>query len=218
MDNKLLTTAIKKLRSSKKRNFDQSVDIIINILQIDLKNPEHRVDTSALLPHGIGRPVKICGLVDKELSDASKKILDHTILKSDFSNLDKKNIKKLTEDYDYFIAQSTLMVDIAKVFGKILGSRGKMPNPKLGCVVPPTAKLDIVKDRLKKTVRLQIKKELIIKSVIGKESMSDDMLAQNAISIIEAITQALPHNKEDIGSIFLKFTMSNPVLVGEENE
>ena len=214
MDTKAFEIAIKKLRESPKRKFSQSVDLIINLKQIDLKNPEHKVDLPIILPAGLGKKVTICGLVDKELSDQSKTIFDHTIQKEQFTKLDPKETKKLADQYDFFVAQSTLMVDIAKVFGKTFGPKSKMPNPKMGCVVPPSASLAQVKERLSKTIRIQNKKELIVKTFIGKESMSDEQLVQNATAVMESLLRALPHEKQNIASIYLKFTMSSPVLVG----
>lgn len=218
MDKQVFTTAIQKLRESPKRKFSQSVDLIINLKQIDLKNPDHKIDLPATLPAGLGKAVKICGLVDKELVDASKKTFDKTISKDEFSKLTPKEIEKLAEQNDYFVAQATLMVDIAKFFGKILGPRNKMPNPKMGCVIPPSANLEQVRERLSKTIRLQNKKELIVKSCIGKESLSDDQLAQNAATVYETLLHALPAEKNNIKSVYIKLTMSTPVKVGVANE
>lgn len=218
MDKQSFINAVKKLREAPKRKFSQSIDIIINLQQMDLKNPDHKIDHAANFPSGLGKKIKICGLVDKELIDASKKVFDTTISKDEFASLDQKKIEKLAETHDYFVAQATLMVDIAKVFGRILGPRNKMPNPKMGGVIPPSANLEQVKEKLSKMVRLQTKKELIVKACIGKESLSDEQLAENAFIAYETVLHAVPADKNNIRSVFLKLTMSTPVLVGELNE
>ena len=96
MDKKDFENTIKKLRENKKRKFSQSVDLIINLQQIDLKNPDHKVDIPVLLPAGTGKVAKICGLVDKELGDESNAAFDHTLLKDEFSKLKPK-------EYNLFI-------------------------------------------------------------------------------------------------------------------
>ena len=214
MDKQAFVAAVKKLRESPKKKFSQSVDLIINLQQLDLKNPAHKVDVAANLPAGVGKKMKICGLVDKELGDKSKQVFDHTILKDQFSSLSVKDIKKLAEDYDYFVAQATLMVEIAKYFGKSLGPKSKMPNPKMGCVIPPNANLEQVRDRLNKIVRLQIKKEPIIKALVGKDSLTDEQIAENAFTAYETVLHALPNEKSNVHSVYLKFTMTPAVKIG----
>ena len=76
------------------------------------------------------------------------------------------------------------MANMAGVFGKILGARGKMPNPKAGCVVPGTANLEPLVARLKNTVRLATKNDPIIRLSIGDEKMKDDDIADTYFSCL----------------------------------
>src|SRR3989344_5633399 len=166
MDKNLLLTKIKELKEkSKKRNFSQSIDLIINLKQLDLKKPEHKVDIFVVLPHIKGKNVKICGLVDKELARESRENLDHTISREEFQNINPKQIKKLSNSYDFFVAQANIMTDIAKFFGRVFGPKGKMPNPKSGCEVVGNMQLKPIKARLERTIRLQTKNELILKTM-----------------------------------------------------
>lgn len=197
------------------KKFDQTVDIIINLKEIDIKKNDQQIDFFLQLPKSKGKLPKICGLVGPELLDESKAHFDHTIEAHDFDQLKGKNneIKKLAESYDYFVAQATIMPQIASVFGRVLGSRGKMPNPKAGCVMPPKAQLEPVKKRLNNTVRVMAKASTSIKLPLGKESQSVDELVDNAIAIYQGVINHTPQAENNIKNISLKLTMGKPVKV-----
>jgi len=214
--NKILET-IKKLREdSKKRNFSQSFDLVVNLQGLDLKKPDHKVDLFVTMPHGRGRKIKICGLFGPELYNEGKENCDKIILKDDFQALAKKKreIKKLIKEYDYFLGQANIMPDIAKAFGRILGTKGKMPNPKAGCIIPPKAQLKPTIERLQKVVRVITKGELVVKCPVGSESMTDEEIADNVVFIYNNLLNALVQHEHNIKNSFLKLTMGKPVLIG----
>ncbi len=214
MDKKKLLEAIKKVReNSKKRNFVQSVDMIIALKGVDLKKPEDRVSVVVALPHGKGKKPKVCALVDKSLIVQAKEVFDKAIVKDEFKDIKPKEAKKIVEDYDYFVAQATIMSDIASTFGKYLGPKGKMPDPKLGLIITPKTDLKALKERLGKVLRLRIKKNPVLSGMIGVETMSDEELADNALAVYNAVEKALPRGKQQIGKVYLKTTMGKPVVV-----
>lgn len=216
METKDVISALEKLRKeAKKRNFVQSVDFSIVLKDVDLKNPENKIDEFLVLPNGIGKDVKVCALVDKELSTQAKEVCDKVILKDEFSKYagKKKEIKKLANDYDYFIAQATVMTDVAATFGKVFGPKGKMPNPKAGCVVPPKADLKPLVERLKKTVRIQAKKQPVISTIVGKENMDNEKLAENIKTVYDFVVKKLPRGEQQIKKKYVKLTMSKPVVI-----
>lgn len=218
MDKQTIIKAIKEIREkSPKRNFLQTFDLVIQLQDIDLKKPEQKIDTFIVLPHTLGKKIKVCGLV-KQLKEKSQEAFDETIIEDDFNRYakDKKLVKKLVTSYDFFVAQADLMGKIATVFGKVLGPKGKMPNPKAGCVVPtaiPTLKP--LSEKLQKTVKIQTKNELSIKAPIGKESMTDDDLAENIETIYNTVLKLVPHEKNNIKQIMLKLTMGNLYIIGK---
>lgn len=221
MNKDLILKAIKKLRElSKKRNFSQTFDLVINLRGLDLKKPEHNVDLYVVLPHGKGKKSKVCAFVDEEMVNDAKAAVDFVITKDHFTKyaISKKELKKLVKDYDYFIAQANLMPDVAKVFGKTLGPKGKMPNPKAGCVVPPGVNLKALYEKLQKSFRVHTRNETIIKGCIGKEDLKDEDLEANVTIVYNALVHALPAGEGNVKSVLLKLTMSKPVKVGEENE
>jgi len=218
MDKKAILSSVKKIREiSPKRNFGQSFDVSINLSNLSPKKAEDKVDSFVNLPHGRGKKVKICALVGKELSSKAK-IFDNVVLEDEFDiyKKDKKKVKKLARSCDFFVAQANLMPQIAMAFGKILGPLGKMPNPKAGCVVPPTAVLDPLIEKLNKLVHLETKNQIIIKSIAGAESFEDEKVAENIFSLYDHLIHDLPQGKNNIKSIFIKLTMGPPVEVTSE--
>jgi large subunit ribosomal protein L1 len=207
--------AIKKLRAdSNKRKFSQSFDLIVKLTGLDLKKNEEQIDFFVPLHYSKGKKSKICALVGMELLEEAKKYFDTTIVQDEFIQYDdKKKLKKLAEDHAFFVAQANIMPAIAKTFGKVLGTRGKMPNPKAGCVVPPKANLKPLYDKLQKTVRIKAKTALMSQSVVGSEEMNDEEIADNILTIHTQLIQHLPNHENNISKMLLKLTMSKPVEI-----
>lgn len=219
MDKKEVLEAIKQLRESpEKRKFDQTFDLIINLKNLNLKKPEDNVNTFYTLPFKKGKDSKVCALVDNELFNKAKGICDFIVHKDDFGKYDKKAVKKLAINYDFFVAQGSLMPQIATVFGKSLGPRGRMPNPKAGCIVQTTDDLKPLIERLRKTVKIQTKNELAIKVPVGSSSMKDDEISENVVYVYNTLLQELPQEKNNIKNVMLKLTMSKPIVLGAKNE
>ena len=220
MNKEEILKAIKKARElSKKRKFDQTFDLIINLHKLNIKKPEENINTFVVLPQGKGKKSKICALVDKELETQAKGICDKTITKDEFKTYnDKKKLKKLANEYDYFIAQANLMVDIAKFFGKVFGPKGKMPNPKAGCIVPPKTDLKAIYGKLYRTVRIQTKNEQTVKCPVGTESMKDEQIQENILIVYNAVLSALPREIQNIKNVMIKLTMGSVIILGEEKE
>lgn len=213
MDKNKLLEVVKKARNVKKK-FKQKFDLVVNLRNLNLKKPEENVNSFLTLPYYPGKKIKTCALIADELSTKAKAVCDEVIHKNDFDKYkDKKAIKKFAKKCDYVIAQANLMVDIAKVFGKVLGPMGKMPNPKSGCVVPPTAELKPLVEKLNKTARLQTKNELIIKVLVGNEDMKDEEIVENILFLYNQLLHLLPQEKNNVRNVFLKLTMGKPVEV-----
>lgn len=208
--------ALESLKSdSKKRKFTQTVDLIINLKDLDLKKPEEQVDLFVRLPKGRGRKVKVCAFVGPELAAEAKKVFDKVILIEQFPGYtDKRKTKKLASEFHYFVAQANIMAKVASTFGRVLGTRGKMPNPKVGCVVPPRGvNLQQLYDQLQRTVKAKAKVGPHMQCAVGSEEMSDDDLAENIMSVYNAVVHKLPNEQHNIKSIYIKRTMSKPVQV-----
>jgi len=213
--NKFLEALKKAKQGSKKRNFKQKVDLIVNLKDLDLKKPEQQVEFFLKIHYSKGKDSKICALVAPELASKVKSACDNTVIVDDFEKYakDKKLSKKLCNDYDFFIAQANIMPKVAATFGRIFGPRGKMPNPKAGCIVTDKTDFNTLCDNLKKTVKVSAKTSLIIQLIIGNEEMKDEEIADNAYNIYEQLIHHLPNEKNNIKSVFLKLTMGKPIKV-----
>jgi len=198
-------TSIKELRNSEKRKFDQTVDLIINLKNYDLRVKP--INLFVELPH-IFRENKICAFLEGNNPD-----VDRVIGRLELPKInDKKEIKNIARNYDFFISSIKLMPQIATAFGKTLGPLGKMPNPKFNGVLAkeePALIKDVV-SKLRKMISIK-PKETSIKVAVGKESMKDDEINANINAVYNALMTAM--TKENIKSMLIKLTMSKPVRV-----
>ncbi|NPA38378.1 MAG: 50S ribosomal protein L1, partial [Candidatus Nanohaloarchaeota archaeon] len=179
--------AIKYLQeNSKKRNFNQAIDLIVNIKGVNLKQPENRFVEEVYLPAKLSKPRKVMVIGDVIASKA-KGIADVVLTKDELMQYtgdkeNKKKFKKLIKNVDYLIAEAPLMVIIGKEFGRILGSRGKMPKP-----LPPNADPKPIIERLKNTVRVKLKDVPLIQTVIGYEDMKTEDIVKNYDAVMSTI-------------------------------
>lgn len=200
-----LKEALEELRKNEKRKFSQSVDLVINLRAIDVKKDQ--VNIIATLPNKI-KDKKVCGFL------TVKSPLVKTITEIEFQKYkDKKELKNLVKDYDFFIAAAPLMPKVAMTFGKILGPAGKMPSPQLGVLMQENEdQIRKTLDKISTSLKIRMK-EPSIKLAIGKEDMDDDEIIENIKSVYNAIENALPQKKDNIRSVLLKLTMSKPIKV-----
>src|SRR3989339_1074023 len=105
MDKTKILESIKKARdASSKKKFNQTFDLVINLKDLNLKNPQQKLDLFVVLPNGTGKKRKLCALVDNALYTDANKTFDRVILKEDFPNVTPKEAKKIASEYDFFIA------------------------------------------------------------------------------------------------------------------
>ncbi len=200
-----LQEALEQLRREKKRKFDQTVDLIINLRSIDLKKDQ--VNIVVNVPNKI-KDKNICGF----LTEKSKIV--KTITEPEFSKYADKNVlKNLVKEYDYFIAVGKLMPKVATIFGKVLGPTGKMPSPQLGVIMQENEKsIQEAIDKISTSLKIRLK-EASFKIAVGKESMEDEKIIENALSIYKSIENSLPKKKENVKNVMVKLSMSKPLRV-----
>jgi large subunit ribosomal protein L1 len=210
IDEQKLRTAVNELHQ-KKRNFSESFDLLVSLKDLNLKDPKDQVEFFAIVPHTVGKKRTVCALVGPEMIDDASKTVDLALEQSNFERMPKKELRKVAAKYDYFIGQANIMPKIAGSFGRVLGPRGKMPNPKAGCIVPPRAPLQPLVDRLQKTVKVSVKKSPNVQVLIGTQGMSEQQVLDNIKSLYDQIIHHLPKEENNIKAVYLKVTMSKPV-------
>ncbi len=214
MDNKKLIKTLQDLKKdSKKRNFSQSIDLIVVLRDLNMKDPNDQVDFHLQLNKGLGKKLKIGAFTGAELQESAKGVVDTIVSQTDFDKYakDKKLAKKLADDHDYFIAQAEVMPKVAAAFGRVLGPRGKMPNPKIGAVVPGKANIESLYERLQKTVKIQAKKTPMIQVKVGDETMKEEDVVENLVQVFNQVLLNLPKERSNVKKVYLKLTMGKPV-------
>ena len=212
--------ALKKLKeNSQKRNFKQTVELIINLKGIDLKKQDNQVNIFANLHYSWGKEISVCAFVGPELQKQAEEVCDEAIVADNFPKYkDKKLLKILAKKHDFFIAQANIMPQVASNFGRVLGPLGKMPNPKIGCVLPPNGNVKAVYERLQKTKRLMSRDNPVVQCSIGKEDLNEEELVDNIMTVYNSLVHALPNEKHNIKGAYLKLTMGKAFMIGQKKE
>ncbi len=197
-----LKKGLLELRKTKERKFDQTVDLIVNLQKFDVK--KSNVNIFVNVPHKV-KDKKIAGFLEVKNKDVE------TITPDEFKKYsDKAKMKHLVSTYDFFMAQASLMPSVATNFGRALGPTGKMPSPQLGIILNADEKtIKELKNRINTSIKIKIK-EPSIKIPIGKQSMKDEDIIENIMSVYNLLLKTLPRNKENIKNIEIKFTMTKP--------
>jgi len=211
-DKKLVELVQSALDESKKldRKFKQNIDLVINLKNVKLEEAKNRIDEEIILPHGRGKESKIAIFASGELALKAKGKVDLIIKPEEIEDLakDKKKFKKITDEYDFFIAEAPLMPTIGKTLGIILGPRGKMPRP-----VPPHIDITGIVKNLRQTIRIRSKANKTFHAIAGKEEMDKEQIAENIDTIIKRLESKLERGRMNIGSIHVKTTMGPSVRI-----
>jgi large subunit ribosomal protein L1 len=207
----------------KVRKFDETIDFIINLKDINLNDPKQRIDKEILLPNNIltGDKPNVCVIASDEILMEAKNLGLDTI-DSDglisLNNEEKKVKKKFVKKYDFFIVEDKMMPNVARYLARFLGPLGKMPKPfpsGYGIISNPDD-LQVAIDRYLKIIRIQLKKQLIIQVKIGKKSMEKEQVFENMKAIVDYIADQMPHKYNNIKSMFLKTTMGHPIKIDDQ--
>lgn len=179
-------------------NFDASVDLDIR-LGVDPKKPNQMVRGSVTLPHGTGKDIRVLVLCNPEKEDEAKEA------GADYVGLDDylKKIEEGWTDVDVIVTTPDVMPKLGK-YGKVLGPRGLMPNPKTGTVTENIG--DVVKQSKAGKVDFRVDKYGIIHVGIGKTSFDSNKIYDNALEILQEVARLKPSSAK--GEYFKNITMS----------
>jgi len=206
METEEIVGVVKKVVSSRERGFVESVDLCINLKNIDLKQPKNRISVDVVLPKKVKEP-KVGVFAAGEIALKAKEAGAEVINPEELKRMDKKKARALVQKYDYFVADASLMALVGKSLGTILGPRGKMPEP-----IPPGAEPAQILSRLDKIARIRSKTTTIWVN-IGRKDMDAKDIAENADTVIKAVESRLERGWQNIDSIYMKSTMGPAVKV-----
>jgi large subunit ribosomal protein L1 len=176
--------AVAVLKSMPAAKFDESVDLSFR-LGVDPKHADQMVRGAVVLPHGIGKTVRVAvfakGEKEREARDAGADIVGAEDL--------VERVQGGWMEFDTAIATPDLMGQVGRL-GKVLGPRGLMPNPKLGTVTFDVGRA--VREARAGKVEFRVDKAGNIHAPVGKRSFSAENLAANAMAVIDAVMRAKP--------------------------
>lgn len=212
LENEKVLHAIKDVKEKRKhKKFEQSIELIINLKDIDLKKPENRFQELVELPYLPGRKIKISVIATGDMAlRAERAGADLVIPRSELKALsgDKKRRKEIAKTYDFFIAEAPLMPIVGSVLGSALGPKGKMPTP-----LPPNANIEEQIEKHRKMVRIRLRNQPVLQCRVGTEKTPDEEIAENVQTVIRRLERKLKRGLVNIKSVYLKLTMSSPVRV-----
>jgi large subunit ribosomal protein L1 len=199
-----IATVKEVLEGSPKRNFRETVDLSINLRDVDLTIPKNRIQEDIILPHGRGRNIKVCVIGGGELALKAKTVADKVIMPEELGSLadDKKTAKKIANEMDFFIAEAPLMPTVGKRLGIVLAPRGKMPKP-----IAPGADPKQMIENLRKTVSIRTKDKKTFHTSVGTTDMTAEQIAENIELILKRVTARLEKGAMNIRSAYVKTTM-----------
>ena len=200
-----LIDIMKKLQAeSKQRKFLESVELAINLKDIDLSNPKNRIQEEIPLPNGRGRQVRIGIFSSSEMAMKAKGVADVVIQPEELEELakDKAKARKFARQGDFFLAEAPLMPTIGKRLGVVLAPRGKMPKP-----IPPGSDPKAAIEKLRGSVSVRTRDKKTFHLPIGTKDMPADKLAENLDAVLKRIMSKLERGKMNIRSAYVKTTM-----------
>jgi len=195
------------------RNFRETVDLAVNLRDIDLNDPSNRIEESVgdvVLPAGTGQETHIVVFAEGETALRAEDVADDVLDGDELADLadEEGEAKDLADGTDFFLAEESMMQDIGRYLGTVLGPRNKMPTP----VSPDDDVVEMI-NRLKNSVQLRSGERRTFHTRVGAEDMSAEDIANNIDVILRRLHAGLEKGPMNIDSVYVKTTMGPAVEV-----
>ncbi len=202
-----LTEACELVKEASFAKFDESVDLAVR-LGVNPKHADQMVRGATVLPHGIGKTVRVLVFAKGEKANEAE------AAGADFVGADDL-VQKVQEgwlDFDTVVATPDMMGQVGRL-GRVLGPRGLMPNPKVGTVTFDVTKA--VSDVKAGKVEFRVERAGIVHAPVGKRSFDPDKLAGNSRALLDALLRAKPASAKGtyLRSITLSTTMGPGIRI-----
>jgi len=212
VDKDIIIGAVKTaLEKAPKRNFSESVDITINLKNIDMSQPKNRIDEIVLLPHGTDGETKIAVLGKGDITTKAKDAGVELILgPQDIERLGgaPREARKIASEFQFFLADTNVMSLVGRWLGPRLGPRGKMPMPiQQGTDIRP------IVERLRKSVKIRTKDKKTFHTKVGTTRMETAHIAENIDIVLKKVESILDQGPLNVRSVYVKTTMGPAVRV-----
>ncbi|MDG6939839.1 MAG: 50S ribosomal protein L1 [Nitrososphaerota archaeon] len=206
IDKKTLTGIIGQAKAKgTKKKFKQSVELYVMLDSHRVKAADININETVALPNRPGNQPTVCVIASGELGMRAKRAgADAVIAVEEMDRLatNKKDAKKVSKAYDFFMADTSLMPRIGKTLGPFLGPKGKMPLP-----ITLNSPIDQMLERLRGSIRSRTRAHSAISCKIGEEDTDDDKLAANALAVLESLERKIPNGLKVARRIGVKLTM-----------
>jgi large subunit ribosomal protein L1 len=195
---------VKELATAK---FGEAVDVAVN-LGIDAAKSDQQVRGSTIMPHGIGKTVRVAVFTQGKNADAAREAGADIVGLEDLA----EKVKAGQIDFDVVVASPDAMRVVGQL-GQILGPRGLMPNPKVGTVTPDVA--GAVRNAKAGQVRYRCDKAGIVHCTIGKAAFEPVALKENLLALLADLQKAKPSTSKGVyvQRVTLSSTMGPGVAV-----
>ncbi len=202
--------AIELVKKTSVVKFDATVNIVFN-LNIDTRHADQQIRGALVLPHGTGKSQKILVVAEGEEATAAAAVLTKTDKVVSKPEIDEV-VKDADFDYDVIIASPQMMPALGR-YGKILGPKGLMPNPKIGTVTNDLVKA--ITEIKKGKITYRADKDGNLHTILGKVSFSKKNLLENYNLLLETIVKSRPNVVKGnfIKNIVISATMAPGVKV-----
>ena len=202
-----LAEAIDLIKGNSSSNFDETIEISMN-LGVDPRHSDQMVRGVVAMPHGTGKTMRVAVFARDDKAEEAKKAGADVVGAEDLAD----EIQNGRLDFDRVIATPDMMGVVGRL-GKILGTKGLMPNPKLGTVTPDVAAAVVAAKAGE--VQYRAEKAGIVHAGIGKASFNADQLKENAAAFIDAVNKARPSGAKGVfvKKIAISSTMGAGVAV-----
>ncbi|MBI3362900.1 MAG: 50S ribosomal protein L1 [Chloroflexi bacterium] len=178
--------AVALARKTSYAKFDATMEVHIR-LGVDPKQADQQVRGVVVLPHGLGKTVRVLVFAEGEAARIAKEACADFIA-------DDETIKKIQDgwvEFDVAIAVPEMMGKVGRL-GRVLGTRGLMPNPKAGTVAPASDLPRLIKEARAGRIEFRLDKTANVHVPIGKASFSEQSLYENFATLMDAIRKAKP--------------------------
>jgi large subunit ribosomal protein L1 len=176
--------AIKALKEMETAKFDETVEVHFN-LGLNVRHAEQQLRGTLMLPHGTGRETRVAVFADGEKAREAEQAGADVVGTADLA----KQVEEGFDDFDVAIATPDQMGVVGKL-GRILGPRGKMPNPKTGTVTFEVGKA--VQDAKAGKLEYRTDRGANVHVSIGKKSFEERQLLENYATLLDELVRAKP--------------------------
>ena len=208
---KILEAVRTAIESAPERKFSESVDLTVNLKNIDMAQPKNRIDETILLPNGTGRSVGIAVLGKGEITTQAKEAsVDLIIGPEEIERLggEPREARKIANQYRFFLAETAVMPLVGRWLGVRLGPRGRMPMP-----IPQGTDIRPIVERLRGSVKIRTKDKKVFHANVGTTAMEPEQIAENIDAVMKRVESVLDQGALNVRSIYVKTTMGPAVKV-----